>query len=477
MKIIPPGIRKYLEMSQRLRKHELKLTLWFTPAIYILGSFFFAAVILLIDLNVQLGNWVPKFLQSKASVSRMLITTLIGGILTLSAYTLNSILVVLTTFSGQFSPRMLLNFVSDKRTQHVLGIFNGCFVYVLTLFIFITNYEDQTFVAIPLVTTIVALFAAVTFIYFINHATTWMQVHNISFNMQSISKQILNQSIKQEMSPYRSTDTLYHEQEAKKKPDHPEKIYTKQSGYIQLINFDQIIDQAQKDGIVVQLEASVGTFLLEGNPILSYWSGNGEPIDINQDLYLGMLEVGQKQTEIQDVEHGLNKLSEIAIKALGNNDPKTVSNVIHQLGELLLTISRMMNIPTYLVDNEKQLRLIIPGESFEFYLYKGYGYIRHYAEGNIQIITEILRVMNLLAKSVDSEHHTTLWEFACNTVYGFQSLHIYELDQHYLLETLKDLSETTGHKEKYESIREQIIEADQPTADPYKNQQKAAQYE
>lgn len=475
MKIIPPGIRKYLEMSERLRKHELKLTLWFTPSIYIIGSFLFAAIILLVDLNVQLGDWVPKFLQSKASVSRMLITTLIGGILTLSAYTLNSLLVVLTTFSGQFSPRMLLNFVSDKRTQHVLGIFNGAFVYVLTLFIFITNYEDQTFVAIPLVTTLVALFAAVTFIYFINHATTWMQVHNISYNMQSISKQILDQSINKEMSPYRSTDTLFHEQEAKKRPEHPEKIYTKQSGYIQLINFDQIIDQAQKDHVVVQLEASVGTFLLEGNPILSYWSTDDRVPDIDHNTYLGMLEVGQKQTEIQDVEHGLNKLSEIAIKALGNNDPKTVSNIIHQLGELLLKISRMMNIPPYLVDNEKQLRLIIPGESFEFYLYKGYGYIRHYAEGNIQIITEILRVMNLLAKSVDTSHHQTLWEFGCNTVYGFQSLHIYELDQHYLLEALKELSETTGHKEEYEDIREQIIESENPTADPYKSQQNAAQ--
>ncbi|MFP3338976.1 DUF2254 family protein, partial [Micrococcus sp. SIMBA_131] len=88
-------------------------------------------------------------IRTTAQPTRLLISALIGGILTLSAFTLNSLLVVLTTFSGQFSPRMLLNFVADRTTQHFVGIFHGSFVYVLVVFLFITSKEDEYFVAIP----------------------------------------------------------------------------------------------------------------------------------------------------------------------------------------------------------------------------------------------------------------------------------------------------------------------------------------
>ncbi|KGX89889.1 DUF2254 domain-containing protein [Pontibacillus marinus] len=453
MKMIPPGVRKYITMSKRLRQHELKLTLWYMPTLYISASVLLAILTLILDLKTPLPDFVTVALQSKASVTRLLVTTLIGGILTLTAYTLNSILVVLTTFSGQFSPRMLMNFVSDRRTQHVLGIFNFAFVYVVLVFIFITGQNEEQYFAVPLTTVLLALTAGITFIYFINHSTTWMQVHNITYNMKTISKKILDYSVTEELEPYRTDDALFHEQQVRELGT-AHKILAPESGYVQIVDHKQMIEQARQDDIVLKLEARIGSYLLEQNPILSYW---GETKDIDESKYLSFIEIGQKQREIQDLEHGLNKLSEIAIKAVGNNDPKTVSNSIHQLAELLLHISKLLTYPPYLVDNQKQLRFIVQEESFEFYLYKGYAYIRHYAEGNIQLITEIIRALNLLANSVDTRYHQTLWDFACNTVYGFQSLHIYELDKQYLLDELKALAQTTNNEQTYEDLKSRIL--------------------
>ncbi|WP_272030573.1 MULTISPECIES: DUF2254 family protein [Oceanobacillus] len=127
---------------------------------------------------------MPVFFKAEFETTRLLISSLIGGILTLSAFTLNSLLVVLTTFSGQFSPRLLQNFVKDKHTQHILGVFNGSFVYVLIMFLFISSKPVDYFTAVPFVTVLIAFFTAIVFIYFINHATTWMQVHNITDMMK-----------------------------------------------------------------------------------------------------------------------------------------------------------------------------------------------------------------------------------------------------------------------------------------------------
>ena len=49
-KLLPWQLRKYFEMSKRIRKHELQATLWYMPGLYILGAFVFVAVTLYFDL-------------------------------------------------------------------------------------------------------------------------------------------------------------------------------------------------------------------------------------------------------------------------------------------------------------------------------------------------------------------------------------------------------------------------------------------
>ncbi|UOQ93925.1 DUF2254 domain-containing protein [Halobacillus shinanisalinarum] len=142
-------LKKYLQMSKRQRK--MQMTLWYMHIIYIGLALFLVAATLFMDLVVDLAPYAQELFHFSASVTRTLVSTLIGGILTLSAFTLNSLLVVLTTFSGQFLPRMLLNFISDKQTQHALGIFNGSFIYVLVLSWFIGSSEKEVFVTVPMV--------------------------------------------------------------------------------------------------------------------------------------------------------------------------------------------------------------------------------------------------------------------------------------------------------------------------------------
>ncbi|GEN52606.1 hypothetical protein HFA01_08680 [Halobacillus faecis] len=444
-------IKKYFKMSRRQRKSELKSTLWFMPFWYIVGAVGLSAFTYYMDYVVDVGLYLPAAIGFSGQTLQVLLSALVGGVLTLSAFTINSLLVALTTFSGQFSSKMLVNFVSDRATQHVLGIFNGSFIYVLLNFLYVTHEEEEYIVATPVLSILTAITAAVTFIYFINHTTTWMQVHNISFNMNAKSKEV-QASLEKELKPYHlekkvDVSTLPAEEEGKV-------ISTRQSGYFQVADFSRLIKLAKNDDSLLRFDVRIGEFVLEGTPILTYWE-RGQTVD--PDRYFKSIEIGVKQTEIQDLEYGLNKLAEVAIKALGHNDPLTVTNTIHQIADLLKSIGQSTNFSPYLFDNEKELRLILNQKNFRYYLHKGFASIREYANQNSTVMTELLTMISLLSKTMDEEVHEDLWEFARQTILGFDNYSLYENDCLYILEQLSELSKRTGHQQDYLFLLEYML--------------------
>lgn len=445
-------IKKYFKMSRRQRKSELKSTLWFMPFWYIVGAAGLSVFTFYLDYVVDVSLYLPAAIGFSGQTLQVLLSALVGGVLTLSAFTINSLLVALTTFSGQFSSKMLVNFVSDRATQHVLGIFNGSFIYVLLNFLYVTHEEEEFIVATPVLSILTAITAAVTFIYFINHTTTWMQVHNISSNMNTKSKSV-QASVEKELTAYRldkevDTESLPPEAEGKV-------ITTSESGYLQVADFTRLMKQAKSDDILLRFHVRIGEFVVEGTPLLTYWE-NGKTIQT--DPYLKSMEIGVKQTEIQDLEYGLIKLAEVAIKAFGHNDPLTVTNTIHQIADLLKSIGQSSNFSPYLFDEEEELRIILNQKDFRYYLHKGFASIREYANQNSTVITELITMVSLLSKTMDKEVHQDLWEFARQTILGFDNYSLYENDCLYILEQLAELAKHTGNQKDYLFLLEYMLQ-------------------
>ena len=439
-------------MSRRQRKSELKSTIWFMPFWYIVGAICLSAFTFYLDYVVDISLYLPVGIGFSGQTLQVLLSALVGGVLTLSAFTLNSLLVALTTFSGQFSSKMLVNFVSDRATQHVLGIFNGSFIYVLLNFLYVTHGEEEYVVATPVLSILTAITAAVTFIYFINHTATWMQVHNISFNMNAKSK-LVHASLEEELKPYH----LEKEVEEGEIPSESDGkvIKTNQSGYLQVADFSRLIKQANRDDVLLRFDVRIGEFVIAGTPLLTYWE-HGQII--NPDHYLKSIEIGVKQTEIQDLEYGLIKLAEVAIKALGHNDPLTVTNTIHQIADLLKSIGQSKNFSPYLFDKEQDLRIILNQKYFGYYLHKGFASIREYANQNSTVMTELLTMISLLSKTLDKEVHKDLWEFARQTILGFDNYSLYENDCLYILEQLSELAKNTDHQKDYLFLLEYMLQ-------------------
>ncbi len=441
-------LKKYTRMSERELSHQVQSNLWFTPVLYVFFALLFLIAALYGDLNYDLGDRMRPFFAVDYGLTLSLVGTLTAAILTLTTFTFNLVLVVFTTFSGQFSPRMLKNFIASKATQRVLGIFTGSFFYVLLSFLFLNKRITEYYFAVPVFATFLALLSIGTFIFFINHAVAWLQVNQMTSDMKKEALRIVESTLLDEIDKYRVRDL--NDVQGDKREGLGTTLKSGSSGYIQLIDFVSMIEEAEKDDLIINMEYTLGSYVFESTPIITYWKKGDYEID--EDKYRAFFSIRKKQTEVQDIEFSINKLVEVAIRALGNYDPKTATNAIYQLGEVLASISCSVEFSRYLVDKEYNLRLVMQERDFSHYLYNGLGYIRHYAKDNVIVATEILKVLGLMARTINPRDHEAVWDFGVHTARGFENSFLFELDSQQFYRALYNIAITTNHLEEYEDL-------------------------
>ncbi|MFD2924779.1 DUF2254 domain-containing protein [Halobacillus naozhouensis] len=446
-------IKKYKNMSKREKWHQIYSNLWVTPIIYAGIALLLFAVTVWADLKMEFGQMMPSVLSAGFQLTSTILSTLTAGLLSLTSFTFYGVLTALTTFASQFSPRILKNFMMTRGTQRTLGIFIGSFMYVLLCLLFLNGETTSQYCLIPVTATLLTALSLGAFTFFINHIVTWLQVSNMTGDMKRESLNIINNSLLSELEPYRVKDNNTIVEQIPKDQGHS--IGIDNSGYLQTIDFVPMIEQASKDDLIIHLEYKVGNFVFASTPILTYWKKN-ETTTIDEYKYKEMFHMGKSQTEIQDIEFSINKFVEIAIRALGNDDPKTASGTIYEIGDLLINISQKAKFTPYLTDKDQNLRLILQNLDFEDYLYIGFASIRHYARNNVVITVELLRVLDAIARGVSKRDHHHVWDFAVYTASGFEYEYMHHLDQKKFYDGLYNIAETTGNKDNYKNLIEHI---------------------
>ncbi|WP_163528847.1 DUF2254 domain-containing protein [Halobacillus ihumii] len=446
-------IKKYQNMSKREKWHQVYSNLWVTPIIYAGIALLLFVLTVWADLKMDLGEMMPSVFSAGFQLTSTILSTLTAGLLSLTSFTFYGVLTALTTFSSQFSPRILKNFMMTRGTQRTIGIFIGSFLYVLYCLLFLNGETTSQYCLIPLTATLLTTLSLGAFTFFINHIVTWLQVSNMTGDMKRESIDIIENSLLSELEPYRVKDNNSIIGQIPKNQGH--NIGIDNSGYLQTIDFVPLISEACKDDLIIHLEYKVGNFVFAATPILTYWKKN-EATTIDEYKYRDMFHIGKNQTEIQDIEFSINKFVEIAIRALGNDDPKTASGTIYEIGDLLINISQKAKFTPYLTDENCNLRLILQNLDFEDYLYISFASIRHYARNNVVITVELLRVLDAIAQAVSQRDHQHVWEFAVYTASGFEYEYMHHLDQKKFYDGLFNIAETTGNEENYKKLTEQI---------------------
>lgn len=124
---------------------------------------------------------IPYLFIEDYETARAILSTIIGGILSLTVFSFSMVMVVLNQASSNFSPRLLPSLISNKKHQIILGFYIGTLLYCIIILTTLGAYGiDSNSVGLS---TMIAALASLTciglFVYFINSISRAIQIHNI----------------------------------------------------------------------------------------------------------------------------------------------------------------------------------------------------------------------------------------------------------------------------------------------------------
>lgn len=390
--------------------------IWFVPSLYALASILLTAIVISIDTvfadSVQ--NNLPKIFFTNVDLSTTILSSIATAILTMTTISFSTIMVVLTTYSSQFSPRTLQDFMTEKTTLRVLGVFVGSFIYTVLSLLFMKDWLDEQRVLASGVGVILAVICVGYFVFFIHHVARSIQVSKL---IERLMKEGLA-TVKKKKLLYKAEKILFEKMDIPSSTQDKVELTPKATGYVQVIDAEGLAAKAKENGFHIVFNKRIGDFVTERSVIAIVYFTKEKPEDLDLTSFI---EVGEERTPLQDGEFALQKLAEVALRAIspGINDPNTANNCIRYMSRLLMEFGEVdSNAITYL-DEDKEKRVTIPQRTFEEILYTGFYQIRIYGERDISVVLTILECLLLIAEGSNQEIKEkikNMWDFLVESI-------------------------------------------------------------
>ena len=113
---------------------------------------------------------VPQLVINDADTARTLLSTFIGGIISLMVFSFSMVMLLLNQASSNYSPRILPGLISNKKHQYVLGYYIAVLIYCILILLSVeptdNKYQLPGFAVI--VGIVMSMLVLALFIYFIH---------------------------------------------------------------------------------------------------------------------------------------------------------------------------------------------------------------------------------------------------------------------------------------------------------------------
>src|SRR5690349_3549535 len=262
---------------------HLRSSFWFLPMLIYAASIVIAVALIEADAGNARGlidHW-PRLFGSGAAGARGMLSTIAGSMMTVVGVTFSMTLVTLALASSQYTSRILRNFMSDRLTQIVLGIFGGIFIYCLIVLRTIRGGEDDYVPSLAVLFGVVFAIGGITMlIFFIHHIASSIQASSI---IESVTQETLA-AIDRLLPADRDDEgpaledrtvpaTSLHASTS-------QKVTATRIGYIQSIDAETALRVATEHEAIVRLERGVGEFVGIGTELASIESQSPAPVDV-----------------------------------------------------------------------------------------------------------------------------------------------------------------------------------------------------
>jgi uncharacterized membrane protein len=371
--------------------------------------------------------------QSFVELGKDILGILAAALLTMTTFTFSTVLVVLTTYSAQFSPRSPENFVHAQTTRKVLGIFLGGFIYTSLSLMYM---QDKTFsheVITPSIGLIVAFFCVAAFAYYIHFISSNVQVTSLINKLSTDIENVTFNYRKLQEENYVSLDN-WHPSGQKKV------IKADKEGYVQFIDLTALVKFAEKCDIAVEVIVKTGEYVHKEMPIVHVYSKTEQDLSL-ADFYT----MGHERTVEQDLQYSVQKLMEVAIRAISPslNDPNTANEILIRIGSLLGEMGKLKTHGWVMTDSNEHPRVLYNFASFKSIMYHTFYQISYYGKNDISVLSAMTECLKVAAKTAPSMRHETLWETQLYILDGMDWDEMKKMDRLHLQGKVDELAKIT----------------------------------
>lgn len=412
---------------------KLRKGIWVVPAIYSAASL--ALAILTVSLDTywihKVEPFLPEMMLTSIDLAQTVLSAIASSLLTMTTFTFSTVMVVLTTYSSQFSPRTLQNFVKDKTTMRGLGIFLGGFIYSIISLLFMRQSLEEHLVSSAFVGVIYAIVCLAFFAYFIHHIATSIQISRLIERLEQEALKVIDYYCTiqedQEVKPFKTI------------PHHYEKVLdipSPKSGFIQYIDFSELVKLASEKNTLIDFEKKVGEFVKKGDILYRIHGKVSNVEDYHSYIYFGRERMGE-----YDLAYSLQKIVEIALRAIspGINDPNTARDSIKYLGLIISETQRVKDGIVTMYDENRHPRVLVTVFSFNHILYKTFYQLVHYGKEDISVILSIMDALIMVYREVSMDRKHIVYDFHKYVLHGMDMNQMQEWDLYYLTEKIEML--------------------------------------
>ena len=168
--------------------NDLRESYWFVPTVMAVAALLLALAMVYVDSHAG-STWMDGLAwlyAARPDGARSLLSSIGGSMIGVAGTTFSVTIAAVVYASGQYSPRLLSNFMSDRGNQVTLGTFIATFVYSLVVLRTIRSAGESGAgapVFVPqlalLVALILVLCSIAVLIFFIHHVPMRIHINNV----------------------------------------------------------------------------------------------------------------------------------------------------------------------------------------------------------------------------------------------------------------------------------------------------------
>jgi len=417
--------------------HRVTGSIAFYPTLIAVGLASLCVVTIVLEMT-----WLQPYkedldlgLVKNADNARLILGTLVAGIISLMVFSFSMVMVVLNSAASSLSPRVIPGLISSRSHQVVLGVYLGTIINSLML---ISTIQEGDDINVPSLGIFLALGLAVIclclFVYFIRSISLSIQVDFI-----------LNRVYKQTLAQLRTRRRQLQDSHGPAWPDDAQwsVVRARRSGYFKALNVTAAHDVLDEHDARMTVQVHYGFFVMPGHPLMRI------DRELDDDCTNRLLDCFDFYVEEYAHRHfffGFKQIVEIAVRALspGINDPGTAIKAIDMLSVLL---AERMEMPDHEVAHaQDRPRIFIRELNLHQLLQMTFGPQRRYGADDLQVLQALLQACkNLLYAAKDADTERVLLRHAQAVVDQAAISLTGVLDREAMVEAVQSLNQAVRH--------------------------------